>query len=150
MSSELWFVEWRFFEWNWIAKWVILFARFFLALRLFARKPEIKRKILVMPAGMCEQINIFEKIIPNMRFWIIYILVQILFFQDTTLESFSQILLCHQPWWLTFLFSPCLHHLKLPQESSLHNIWFCTENVTDFGRSCNYKEAAKGRKEGSN
>ena len=32
-----------------------------MALRLFARKPEIKRKILVMPAGMCEQINIFEK-----------------------------------------------------------------------------------------
>ena len=40
---------------------MILFASFFLALRLFAREPEIKRKILVMSTGTCGQINIFEK-----------------------------------------------------------------------------------------
>ena len=51
----------EFFEWNCIVKWVILFASFFLALRFFARKPEIKRKILVMSTGTCGQINFFGK-----------------------------------------------------------------------------------------
>ena len=48
--------------------WVKLYCKmgdlirwFFLALRLFARKPEIKRKILVMSTGTCGQTNFFWK-----------------------------------------------------------------------------------------
>ena len=57
--------------------------------------------------------NIFKKGISNMRFWIIYILVQIsFFFSGTTFGCFSRsfflLFVVNQPWWSTFLLSvPC-------------------------------------------
>ena len=82
-----------------------LYVSFFLALRLFARKPEIKRKSGDVHWNVWTN-KYFSKKNSKYDIWIIYILVQILFFYDTTLGSFSQIFLCRQPWWLTILFSP--------------------------------------------
>ena len=61
-----------------------LFRWFLLALRFSATNSGIK-KTLMMSTGTCglrlyARKNIFKKRITNMRFWIIYILVQISFF----------------------------------------------------------------------
>ena len=83
ISSELRFVKWvRCFQQNCIMKWVI-----FLAFRLSARRPEIKKSsddvhwhVWTNIKKLYFQNNIFKKRIPKMRFWFIYILVQTSFF----------------------------------------------------------------------
>ena len=62
-----------------------LFCYFLLALRLSARKSEIKKKLRWCPLERTlneryVRNNIFKKRIPDMSFWIIYNLVQISFF----------------------------------------------------------------------
>ena len=102
-----------------------IFRYFLLALRLSTWKSENLKKSLMTSTGTCGRIkkytrnNIFKKRIPNMRFWIIYILVRVSFL-GTVLRRFSQCLFFQffvvgQPWWSTFLISP-LHPTmkKLP------------------------------------
>ena len=84
-------VKWvRFFEGNCIIKWVIFFHWFLLALRFSATNYGII-KTLMMSTGTCgiklyARNTIFKKRITNMRFWIIYILVQV----SPALGRFSQ------------------------------------------------------------
>ena len=84
MSKELRFVKWAtIFEQNCIVKWVMFFRWFLFALRLSARKSGIKRTLMmrtgVRGPKLYTRNNIFKKRITNMRFWIIYILVQVSF-----------------------------------------------------------------------
>ena len=62
--------------------------------------------------------NIFRKRIPNMRFWMTYILIQISFFGGTGLGCFSQcflkIFVVGQPWWPTLSLSlPIIRKLPM-------------------------------------
>ena len=82
-SSELRFVKWvRFFEENY-CKMSNLFRYFLLALRLSARKSDIKKNSDVHQSiwtnikKLYARNNILKKRLPNTRFWIINILVQI-------------------------------------------------------------------------
>ena len=102
-------VKWvRFFEGNCIIKWEIFFHWFLLALRFSATNYGII-KTLMMSTGTCgiklyARNTIFKKRITNMRFWIIYILVQV----SPALGRFSQcffflIFVDGQPWRPTIL-----------------------------------------------
>ena len=81
----------RFSQRNCIVKWVILFASCCWFWNFLLEKN-------MMSTGTCgriwkklyDQNNTFKTRIPNMRFWIIYILVQILFWGGTVLGRFSQ------------------------------------------------------------
>ena len=70
-----------------------LFHWFLLALRFSATNSGMK-KTLMISTGRCGLKlyvqNIFRKRITNMRFWIIYILVQVSFFCGTALGRFCQ------------------------------------------------------------
>ena len=86
MLSELRFGKWViFFEWNCIVKCLIVFASFCWLWDFLQENMKLK-KTLIMFFGTSGQIWIrcmpeiifFQKRIPNMRFWIIYISVQIL------------------------------------------------------------------------
>ena len=73
-----------------------LFHWFLLALRFSATNSGMK-KTLMISTGRCGLKlyvqNIFRKRITNMRFWIIYILVQVSFFCGTALGCFCQFFL---------------------------------------------------------
>ena len=99
--NELRFIKWvRFFERNYIVKWVIFFGSFcwlwhFLLnnLKLKRNSDDVHWNVFKNIKKLYARKNIFKKIILNMRFWIIYILVQILFFGGllgTVLGCFSQ------------------------------------------------------------
>ena len=84
------FVKWvRFFERNCIVKLVILFASYCWLWDFLLENLKLK-KSLMMSTGtvwiniktLYAQNNIFKKRIPNMRFWIIYILIQISFLRE--------------------------------------------------------------------
>ena len=86
-SSELRFVKWvRFFEGNCIVKWAIFFASFcwlwdFLLENLILKKDsdDVHWNMWTNIKKLYASNNIFKKI-PSMRFWTIYILIQILLF----------------------------------------------------------------------
>ena len=88
MSSELRFVKWvRFLERNCIIKCVTVFASFcwlwdFVLenLKLKKNSHNVHWKVWRNIKTLYARINIFKKRILNMRFWIIYILVQISLF----------------------------------------------------------------------
>ena len=87
MSSELRFVKWvTLFERNCIVKCVIFFANFCWLWDFPLENLKIKRnsdedhRNAWKNMKMLYSQNIFKNRIPNMRFWIIYILVQISFF----------------------------------------------------------------------
>ena len=111
----------RFFEWNYIVKWVIFFGSFCWLWHFLLNNLKWKRNSDDVHWNVFKNIkklyarkNIFKKIILNMRFWIIYILVQILFFGGllgTVLGRFSQCFFfqffgASQPWPPTFLLRP--------------------------------------------
>ena len=72
-----------------------IFRYFLLALRLSTWKSENLKKSLMTSTGTCGRIkkytrnNIFKKRIPNMRFWIIYILVRVSFLGTVLRNVFS-------------------------------------------------------------
>ena len=86
--NELRFVKWvRFFQPNCTVKWVIIFASFcwlwdFLLENLKSKKNSdyVRWNVWTNIKKLYSQNNIFRKIIPIMRFWISFILVQISFF----------------------------------------------------------------------
>ena len=84
MSSQLRFAPWlRFFEQNFIVKWVIFFDRFCWFWDSLPLYYKIWNKRLYVVGDYKETVwlkQYFHKKITNMRFWIIYILVQIAFF----------------------------------------------------------------------
>ena len=87
LSSELRFVKWvTLFERNCIVKCVIFFANFCWLWDFPLENLKIKRnsdedhRNAWKNMKMLYSQNIFKNRIPNMRFWIIYILVQISFF----------------------------------------------------------------------
>ena len=87
MSSELRFLKWvRFFERNCIVKWVIFFANFCSLCNFLLENLKIKKKMMFDDVFwnvwanikvLHARNNIFKKIILNMRFRIIYNVVQI-------------------------------------------------------------------------
>ena len=85
ISKELRFAKWvRFFWAKLYCKMSNLFSLVFIGFEIFCNKIWNK-KSLMMSIGTCglklyARNNIFKKRITNMRFWIIYILVQISFF----------------------------------------------------------------------
>ena len=88
MFSELRFVKWKVYC-NCIVKWVFFFASL-LALRLSARKPEIKNK-----NSDDVHWNVWMNRIPNVRYRIIYTLLHFFFFffewrRGTAVGRFSQ------------------------------------------------------------
>ena len=85
-----------------------LFRWFLLALRFSAANTGIKK--LMMSIGICGN-NIFKKRITNMRFWIIYILVQVSLL-GTALGCFSQFLFFCQPTMMAEIFTQPPHHKK--------------------------------------
>ena len=101
----------RFSQRNCIVKWVIFFASCCWFWNFLLEKN-------MMSTGTCgriwkklyDQNNTFKTRIPNMRFWIIYILVQILFWGGTVLGRFSQffflIFVFSQPYWLALFPRP--------------------------------------------
>ena len=98
-----------------------LFCYFLLALRLSARKSEIKKKLRWCPLERTlneryVRNNIFKKRIPDMSFWIIYNLVQISFFgrlvKGISASVFLLFFPISQPWWPTFLLRPTHSTIK--------------------------------------
>ena len=86
MLSELMFIKWVvFFEQNCIVKWVIFVASF---CWLWDSKSELMYKICLYIFDFRFSGRV-SKPTPNKKFWIIYFLAQILFF-ETVLEPFSQ------------------------------------------------------------
>ena len=134
MSSELRFVKWvRFFERNCIVKWVIFFASFcwlwdFLLenLKLKRNSDDVRGNFSTNIKKLYAQNNIFKKRIPNMTFWIIYILVQISFL-GTALGRLSQcfffLIFRRWPTMVTDIFTqpPPPTIKKLP--TALHRLW---------------------------
>ena len=103
----------KFFEQNCIVKWAIFFPSFcwlwdFLLenLKLKRNSENVRWYIWADIKKLYAQNNILKKIIPNMTFWIIYILVQI-FFLGTALGCFSQFFLifCRWPTMVTNIFT---------------------------------------------
>ena len=89
ISSEFRFIKWvSFFKQNCIVKWVIFFANFcwlcdFLLKNLKSKKKnsdDVHWNAWTNIKKSCARRSIFKKIIPNMRLWIIYFLVQMSFF----------------------------------------------------------------------
>ena len=100
----------EFFEWNCIAKWVIFFAASFCWLWNFLLENLKSKRNSAVQCNVWMSIkkmkklyarnNLFKKRIPNMRYWNIYILVQISFFLGTSSRRFSQyfvLIFCRQP-----------------------------------------------------
>ena len=97
----------RFFEWSGIVEWVIIFASFSWLWGFLLEKMKIKKSsddfhwnVWTNTKTLFVRNNIFKKRIPNLRFWIIYILVEISLL-GTTLGRFSQ---------LFFYFSSSANH----------------------------------------
>ena len=118
MSSESRFAKWvRFFERNCIVKCVIFFTSFCWLWDFLLQNLKLKRNsedvcwyFWSNTNKLCTRNNNFKKRIPNMAFWITYILVQISFL-GTALGCFRQCFLFKffvvgQPWWPTFLPPP--------------------------------------------
>ena len=90
MLSKLRFAKWvRFFEGNFIVKWVIFFISVYWLVDFLLQNLKIKKITLMMSTGRCGQYknvcrnNILKKRIPNTRFWIIYISVEDSLFGDS-------------------------------------------------------------------
>ena len=105
----------RFFERDCIIKWVTFFASFcwlwdFL-LEDLTKKKNVDWNVWTDTKNLYARSNIFKKRIPNVRFWITYIFVQILFFGGIAMRRFLAsvfflFFLVGQPWWLAFVLSP--------------------------------------------
>ena len=87
----------RFFERSCIVEWVIIFASFSWLWGFLLEKMKIKKSpddfhwnVWTNTKTLYVRNNIFKKRIPNLRFWIIYILVEISLL-GTTLGRFSQL-----------------------------------------------------------
>ena len=94
----------------------------------------VRKNILKLYA----QNNIFKKGIPNMRFWITYILDK---FQRTALGCycFYFVVVVGQPWWTTILLSPC-HHKKAsygPEKEEKGDYKQLGKEITIFPSLCN-------------
>ena len=137
MSNELRLVKWmRFFERNCIVKWVIFFASFCWLWDFLLENLKIKKNSddvhWIVWTNTCMPVIIFsKKRILNMRFWIIYILVQVSFL-GTALRHFSQcfflVFVACQPWWPTFYFLwPC----------NMFILWSFVHNLFQFGAMIN-------------
>ena len=94
MSSELRFVKWvRCFDRNSIVKWVIFSASYcwfwdFLLENLKLKKTDdVKWNVWTNIKNLCARNNIFKKRIPNVRFWIIFILVHFYLFYSAPAPS---------------------------------------------------------------
>ena len=121
MSSELRFAKWvMIFERNCIVKLVVFFASFcwlwdFLLenLKLKRNSDDVRGNFSTNIKKLYAQNNIFKKRIPNMTFWIIYILVQISIL-GTALGRFSQFIFSfrRRPTMVADIFSQSPHHKK--------------------------------------
>ena len=97
MSSDfLNFIKWvRFFEQNCIVKWMnfsLVFFDFEKIKKLKKNSDNVHWKVWTNMKKLYARYwkNIFKERIPNMRFWIIYILVQISFFRGWHFYSAPQ------------------------------------------------------------
>ena len=91
-----------------------IFASFYWLWGFLRENLKLKKKLFFGTCGRIKKLyaqkKIFSKKNPNMKFGIIYILVQILFFWGTASGRFSKCFfsnfLSSEPWWPTFLLSP--------------------------------------------
>ena len=119
-----------FFERNCIVKLVIFFISsswlwdFLLEnLKLKRNSDDVRGNISTNLKKLYAQNNIFKKRIPNMTFWIIYILVQISIF-GTALGRFRQFFyFCRRPTMAADIFSQPFHHKKPSYGPELSHIF---------------------------
>ena len=98
-------------------------------LKLKRNSEDVRWYIWPNAKKLCTRNNNFKKRIPNMAFWIIYILVQISFL-GTALGCFSHCFLFKffvvgQPWWLTLLLitpPPALLHHKRASDGLVNTV----------------------------
>ena len=148
MSSELRFVKWaRFFERSCILKWVTFFASFcwlwdFLLENQKIRKnsDDVQWNVWTNINALHIRNNVFKKRILNIRFWIIYILVQISFFR-TALGRFNQCFLsvfCRQPTLVADIFTqPPQTWKTFLRPCNMLIVWSFVHNLFQFGAMIN-------------
>ena len=157
--NESRFIKWvSFFERNCIMKWVIFFGSFWFwdflldNLKLKKNSDDVRWNVWTNIKKLYARKNIFKKMIWNMWFWSIYILVQILFFRGdcwgTALGRFNQVFFCfqffdvNQPWQPTLLLSP-------PPPTALYNCFVTKKSLNNIPfrkLSLIWKEHSKTRK----
>ena len=141
MLSELTFLKWVvFFEQNCIVKWVIFVASF---CWFWDSKSELIYKFVSISINFRFSGRV-SKPTPNKRFWIIYVLAQISFF-ETVLEPFSQckfkIFHC-QPTMMTNIFThpPSSFIKKVPMTRPcmfiFHNYFYLVSAVIQIAIVC--------------